>query len=121
VPPTTSTRLFSMDLGRERTIDGLGRLRGAAKESASSWRLGIAAGGRDSRWEDGRARCARDPRALGGESWMGGGGRATGSSAGESRLGGGGRAAVSSAAVVCLARAGSTGGWGERGQSTDDT
>jgi hypothetical protein len=80
---------------------------------------GIAAGGCDSRREDGRARRARDPRALGGESRLGGGGRATGSSAGESRLGGGGRAAVSSAAVVCRARAGSVGGWGERGQSTD--
>jgi hypothetical protein len=28
VPPTTSTRLFSMALARERTTDGLGRLRG---------------------------------------------------------------------------------------------
>jgi hypothetical protein len=34
----------------------------------------------ESRLAAGRARRARDPRALGGESWLGGGGRAAGSS-----------------------------------------
>jgi hypothetical protein len=56
-------------------------------------------------------------RWAGNHGWVG---------AGDGILGGGiasgwgGRAAVSSAAVVCRARAGSAGGWGERGQSTDD-
>jgi hypothetical protein len=48
VPPTTSTRLFSMALARERTTDGLGRLRGRqqirAHHQGSSRR--IAEGGR---------------------------------------------------------------------------
>jgi hypothetical protein len=78
---------------------GGGRL--ADQMAGDSPRRGIAAGS---------VALARDlwagNRGGGGESRLGGGGRATGSSAGESRLGGGGRAAVSSAAVVCRARVG---------------
>jgi hypothetical protein len=83
-------------------------------------------GGRDvrvthARWAGNHGWVGAGDGILGGGIASGWGGRAAVSLAG-GRGGGppGPGRAVSSAAVVCRARAGSAGGWGERGQSTDD-
>jgi hypothetical protein len=74
------------------------------------------AGGRDSRREDGRDVRVTHARWAGNHGWVGAGERRDPRRGNRVWVGG----AVSSAAVVCRARAGSAGGWGERGQSIDD-